>query len=203
MDTRTVDTPLELNARYSPTDGTLLTDPTLYRTLVGSLIYLTITRLDITYAIHVVSQFVASLITIHWAAVLRILRYLRGTIYHSLVMPSDSSLKFCAYADANWAGDSNDRKFTTGFCIFLGGSLILGRSKKQPIVSQSSTEVEYSAIATTTNEIIWLRGLLADMRVPITTPTPLYCDNKSVIHIARNSVFHERTKHIDIDCHVT
>ncbi|XP_062114456.1 uncharacterized mitochondrial protein AtMg00810-like [Humulus lupulus] len=78
-DARTVDTPLELNFRYSSSDGVALSDPSLYRTLVGSLVYLTITRPDIAYAVHIVSQFVASPTTVHWAAVLRILRYLRGT----------------------------------------------------------------------------------------------------------------------------
>ncbi|KAJ0981894.1 hypothetical protein J5N97_010149 [Dioscorea zingiberensis] len=142
-DARTVDTPLELNAKYTSSDGIPLSDPTLYRTVVGSLVYLTITRPDIAYVVHVVNQFVTSPTSVHWAAVLRILRYLRGTQFQSLLFPSSSSLELRAYSDADWAGDSTDRKSTTGFCIFLGDSLISWKSKKQPIVSRSSTEAEF------------------------------------------------------------
>ncbi|CAJ2650750.1 unnamed protein product [Trifolium pratense] len=202
-DTRVVDSPLELNVKYVSSDGVPLPDPTLYRTLVGSLVYLTITRPDIAYAVHVVSQFVVSPTTVHWAAVLRILRYLRETQFQSLLFPSSYSLELRAYSDADWAGDPTDRKSTTGFCIFLGDSLISWKSKKQDIVSRSSTEAEYRAMASTTTEIVWLRWLLSDMGVPLSEPTPMYCDNKSAIQIAHNTVFHERTKHIEIDCHFT
>jgi len=101
-----------------------LIDPTLYRTIVGSLVYLTITRLDIAYAIHVVSQFVASPIIVHWAIILHILRYLQGTVFQSLLLSSTSSLELRAYSNADHGSDSTDRKFVTGFCIFLGDSLI-------------------------------------------------------------------------------
>ncbi|XP_062102655.1 uncharacterized mitochondrial protein AtMg00810-like [Humulus lupulus] len=202
-DARTVDTPLELNARYSSSDGVALSDPSLYRTLVGSLVYLTITRPDIAYAVHIVSQFVASPTTVHWATVLRILRYLRGTKFQSLLFPSTSTLEFRAYSDANWGGDCTDRKSITGFCIFLGDSLISWKSKKQIVVSRSSTEAEYRAMASTTAKIVWLRWLLADMGVILSDPTLMHCDNVSAIQITRNSVLHERTKHIEIDCHLT
>lgn len=202
-DNKIVDTPLETNARYSPSDGLPLSDPGLYRTVVGSLVYLTVTRPDIANAVHVVSQFVTAPTTVHWAAVLRILRYLRGTQFQSLLFSSTSSLELRAYSDADWAGDPTDRKSTTGFCIFLGDSLISWKSKKQDVISRSSTEAEYRAMASTTCEIVWLRWLLADMGVFLRHPTPLHCDNQSAIQIARNSVFHERTKHIEIDCHVT
>lgn len=87
--------------------------------------------------------------------------------------------------------------------MFLGDSLISWKSKKQDVVSRSSTEAEYRAMAVTTCEIVWLRWLLADMGVHISVPTPPHCDNKSAVQIANNSVFHERTKHIEIDCHFT
>ncbi|XP_058765293.1 uncharacterized mitochondrial protein AtMg00810-like [Vicia villosa] len=202
-DTRVEDSPLELNVKYSSSDGVPLPDPTLYRTLVGSLVYLTITRPDISYVVHVVSQFVVSPTTVHWAAVLCICRYLRGSQFKSLLFPSSSSLELRAYSDADWAGDPIDRKSTTGFCIFLGDSLISWKSKKQDIVSHSSTEAEYRAMTSTTTEIVWLRWLLFDMGVILSEPTSMYYDNKSAIQIAHNSVFHERTKHIEIDCHYT
>nr|GEW82034.1 putative copia-type protein [Tanacetum cinerariifolium] len=101
------------------------------------------------------------------------------------------------------AGDFVSHKSTTGFCIFLGHSLISWKSKKQDVISKSSTEAEYRAMGVTTSEIVWLRWLLADMGVRISHSTPLHCDNRSAIQIVRNSVFHECTKHIEIDCHFT
>nr|KAJ0185122.1 hypothetical protein LSAT_V11C900481320 [Lactuca sativa] len=107
------------------------------------------------------------------------------------------SLELRAYSDGDWDGDRRDRKSTTKFCVFLGESLISWKSKKHEVVSRSSMEVEYRAMAVTTYEIIWLRLLLVDMRVHIFSSTPLHRDNKSAIQIARNFVFHERTKHIE------
>ncbi|XP_022867077.1 uncharacterized protein LOC111386830 [Olea europaea var. sylvestris] len=201
-DNKSVDTPLESNARYSSSDGVPLTDPTLYRTIVGCLVYLTITSPDIAYAVHIVSQFVSAPTTVHWAAVVCILRYLCGTCFQSLLFPSTSSLVLRAYSDVDWASDPIDRKSTTGFCVFLGDSLISWKSKKQIVVSCSSTEAEYRAMATSTTEIMWLQWLLADMGVSHSSPTPMYCDNTSAIQISHNSVFHERTKYIEIDCHL-
>ena len=108
-----------------------------------------------------------------------------------------------AYSDADHGSDPTDRKSVTGFCIFLGDSLISWKSKKQSIVSQSSTEAEYRAMASTTKEIVWLRWLLVDMRVLFFHHTPMYCKNQSSIQIAHNSVFYERTKHIEINYHLT
>ncbi|XP_039118171.1 uncharacterized mitochondrial protein AtMg00810-like [Dioscorea cayenensis subsp. rotundata] len=153
-DSWTVDTPLETNARYSPSDGTPLADSSLYRTIVGSLVYLTVTRPDIEHVVQVVSQFVIALTTVYWVVVLRILRYLWGTQFQSLLFPSTSSLELRVYSDTDWAGDPTDHKSTTGFCIFLSDSLISWRSKKQYVISQSSTEVEYLSMASTTCEIV-------------------------------------------------
>jgi hypothetical protein len=108
-----------------------------------------------------------------------------------------------AYSDADYDSDPTYHKSVTSFRIFLGDSLISWKSKKQSIVSQSSTEAEYRDMASTTKEIVWLRWLLADMGVFLSHPTPMYCDNQSSIQIAHNSVFHEQTKHIEIDCHLT
>ena len=171
--------------------------------MVGSLIYLTVTRPDISHALGMVSKFMDAPRSVHYAAVLRILRYVKGTLYHGLHYSSRSSLELHAYSDADWAGDPTDRCSITSFCFLLGTSLVSWRSKKQDVVSRSSTEVEYRALADTTCELVWLRWLLADMDAPQPTATPLYCDNRSAIYIAHNDVFHEHTKHIEIDCHIT
>jgi len=112
-----------------------------------------------------------------------------------------SSLDLRAYND--WNGDPNDRKSTTRWCIILSDLLISWKSKKQDVTSRSSEEAKYHAMALTTYKIIWLHWLLTDMGVYLKDPTPLHCDNRSVIHIARNFVFHERTKHIETNYHFT
>ncbi|XP_026452189.1 uncharacterized protein LOC113352596 [Papaver somniferum] len=153
-DTKVVDTPLEVNVRHSPTDGTLLSNPILYRQLVGSLNYLTITRPDISHDVHIVSQFMSAPRSTYYAVVLRILRYLKGTLYQGLQFSSKSDLTLRAYSDSDWEGDVTDRRSITGYCVFLGDSLISWRSKKQTIVSRSSAEAEYRALAHTKFEII-------------------------------------------------
>ena len=106
-----------------------------------------------------------------------------------------------AFSDADWVRDPTDRRSTTGYCFLLGSSLISWRSKKQIFVARSSTEVKYRALVDTTSELLWLRWLLKDLGVSTSSTTPIYCDNQNAIHITHNDVFHERTKHIEIDCH--
>uniref|UniRef100_A0A2N9HTZ5 Reverse transcriptase Ty1/copia-type domain-containing protein n=1 Tax=Fagus sylvatica TaxID=28930 RepID=A0A2N9HTZ5_FAGSY len=148
---------LEMNARLTPLDGTPLSDATLYHQLVGSLVYLTVTRPDIAYTVHLVSQFLSAPHSTHYAAVIHILRYIKGTMFHGLHFSTHSTLNLCACSDANWVGDPTNRHSTTGFCFFFGDSLISWRSKKQHIVSHSSTEAEYRALADTTSELLDLR----------------------------------------------
>jgi len=196
-----VDTPLEVNVKYHRDDGDLLHDPLLYRQLVGSLNYLTITRPDISFAVQQVSQFMHSPRHLHLAAVRRIIRYLKGSSHRGLFFPTGVPLKLSAYSDADWAGCPDTRRSVTGWCMFLGSSLISWKSKKQARVSKSSTESEYRAMSAACSEIIWLRGLLAELGFPQIEPTSLYADNTSAIQIVANPVFHERTKHIEVDCH--
>lgn len=138
-DCKTELTPLEVNSKLTPLDDTPLEDATLYRQLVGSLVYLTVTRPDIAYAVHKVSQFMAAPRSSHFSAVLRIIRYVKGTIFHGLRFSANSSLVLSGYSDADWAGDPTDRRSTTGYYFFLGNSLLSWRSKKQTVVARSST----------------------------------------------------------------
>ncbi|GKU91205.1 hypothetical protein SLEP1_g5107 [Rubroshorea leprosula] len=123
-DSKTASTPLEPNVQLTSMDGSPLANPTRYKQVVGSLIYLTTTQPDIAYAVHVVSQFMATVRSTYYATVLRIIWYIKGIMFHGLHFSTHSSLELCAYSDADWAGDSNDRKSTTRYCLFLGDSLI-------------------------------------------------------------------------------
>ena len=126
---------MDTNVKLTPFDGTPLPDPTLYRQLVGSLIYLTVTRPDIAYAVHIVSQFMSAPRTAHFTAVLRILRYVKGTLLHGLHFSAHSSLILSGYSDVDWAGDPIDCHSITGYYFFLGDSLISWQSKKQTVTS--------------------------------------------------------------------
>ena len=198
-DTRTAATPMELHLHLKPSDGLPLADPTRYRHLVGSLVYLTATRPDIAYAVHILTQFVSAPTTVHYAHLIRVLRYLRGTMSRRLFYATSSQPTLHAYSDATWASEHVDRRSVTGYCIFLGGSPISWKSKRQTAISRSSAEAELRALATTTAEIIWLRWLLADFGVTCADPTILRCDNTSAIQIANNPIKHELTKHIGVD----
>ncbi|CAL8167398.1 unnamed protein product [Prunus armeniaca] len=176
--------PMEQNLKLTPTNGELLNDPTKYRRLVGRLIYLTVTRPDIVYPVRTLSQFMHQPRRPHWDAAIRVLKYLKGT------------------PGQDWGGCRATRRSVTGYCVFLGNSLISWKSKKQTNVSRSSAEAEYRAMANTCLELTWLRFILQDLKVPQIAHAPLFCDNQSALYIAANPVFHERTKHIEIDCHI-
>ncbi|XP_059628507.1 uncharacterized mitochondrial protein AtMg00810-like [Cornus florida] len=178
-DCKTAPTPLETSVKLTPLDGTFFRNATLYRQLVGSL-FLSAPRFT------------------HYAVVLRILRYIKGTMFHGFHFSSHSSLELRAYSNADWASDPIDRRSTTGYCFFLGNSLIFWRSKKHSIIYRSSIEAKYCALADSTQELIWLRWLLTDMGISHSTGIVLCCDNQSIIYIAYNDVFHKHTKHIEI-----
>ncbi|GKV09121.1 hypothetical protein SLEP1_g20666 [Rubroshorea leprosula] len=200
-DGKSVSTPLEPNVKLTPMDGSPLSDPTHYRQLVSSLVYLTTTCPNIAYAVHIVSQLMAALRSTHYATVLRIIRYVKGTLFHGLHFSANSSLMLHAYSDADRAGDPSDRRSTTGYYLFLGNSLISWPSKTQTIPSRSSTEAGYRVLGDTTSKLLSLRWLLKDIGIPQPSSTDLYCDNQRAMQIAHNDVFHERTKHSEIDCH--
>jgi hypothetical protein len=135
-------TPMDLHLQLLPTDGIPLPDPSRYRHLVGSLVYLTVTRPDIAHAVHILSQFVSAHTSVHFGHLLRVLRYLRGTASRCLFYAHNSPLQLHAYSDSTWASDPTDRRSITGYCILLGSSPIAWKSKKQAVVSRSSTEAE-------------------------------------------------------------
>ncbi|XP_049391406.1 uncharacterized mitochondrial protein AtMg00810-like [Solanum stenotomum] len=138
-----VDTPLEMNVKYRREEGDLLPDPTIFRQLVGSLNYVTITRPDISFAVQQVSQFMQAPRHLHLVVVRRIIRYLLGTSTRGLFFLSGSPIRLNSFSDSDWAGCHDTRRLVSGWCMFLGESLISWKSKKQDRVSKSSTEVEF------------------------------------------------------------
>jgi hypothetical protein len=202
-DHRTAETPMELNVHLVDTDGEPLEDPTSYRHIVGSLVYLGVTRPDISYPVHILSQFVSAPTQIHYSHLLRVMCYLCGTISRRLFFPRSSSLQLQAYCDATWASDPSDRRSLSYYCVFLGGSLIAWKTKKQVAVSHSGADAELRAMTLVIAEITWLRWLLEDFGVFVSMPSPLLSDSTEAISIARDPVKHELTKYVGVDAHFT
>jgi len=195
--------PLPKGLHLTVDTGDLLSDPSSYRRLVGRLLYLTLTRPDISYSVQHLSQFLQHPRQPHYEAALHVLRYLKGTASHGLFYPVSSDLKLQAFCDADWGSCRTSARSLTGFCIFLGPSLISWKTKKQKTVAKSSAEAEYRSMSATISELEWLSHLLQDFHLPLSLPISLFCDNMAAMHIAANPVFHERTKHLRIDCHYT
>ncbi|XP_042489023.1 uncharacterized protein LOC122069123 [Macadamia integrifolia] len=194
--------PMEQHLKFPSTHGTLLPDPATYCQLVGRLIYLTITRSDLTFVVHVLSQLMHQPHVSHLSAAHRVFQYLKGSPSQGLLMSSASSFTISAYCDSDWARCPLTRRSTSGYITFLGSSPISQQTKKQSTISRSSAEAKYRSIATASCELTWLKNLFADLGISHSDPVHLYCDNKASIHIVANPVFHERTKHIEIDCHL-
>lgn len=182
--------------------GELLKDSEKYRRLVTRLIYPTITRPYITYPIHVLNCFMDGwAIDPSYGCRTSVVHYLKSTPSQGLLFHSDNQIKLTTYRDFDWTGFSITRRFTTSCCVFLGYSLISWQTKRRKTVSLFSAELKYRATATGCDEVIWLRFLLEDLGIPLTGRYLLFCNSQTTLHIVANLVFHERTRHIEMDCH--
>ena len=146
-------------------------------------------------------QFLSQPTEVHWEAVKRILRYVKGTLSTGLQFRRSASTAISIFTDADWAGCVDDRRSTGGFAVFVGPNLVSWSSKKQPTVSRSSTEAEYKALANGAAEAIWVESLLKELGVMQQRTPVLWCDNLGATYLTANPVFHARTKHIEIDFH--
>jgi Reverse transcriptase (RNA-dependent DNA polymerase) len=172
-------TPMSAGQALSKFDGSLLQDIHLYRSIVGALQYVTITRSNISFAVNRVSQFMHAPSSTHWQVVKRILRYLKGTIEYGLSITPVETLTIIAFADADWGGCPDDRKYTIGYLVFLESNLISWSSKKQTTIARSSTEAEFRGLASITAEVVWLKNLFCELGISITTPVQ-WCDNLGI-----------------------
>ena len=192
---------MDVNLKLSAEDGKLLEDPKAYRRLIGRLIYLTITRPDLSYAINRLSQFFCLPRQPHYQATLKVLHYIKTTPGRGLYdpiskdsittthCPLEHSIK--VFCDVDKAACLDTPCSISGFCVFFNNSLVSWKSKKQHTISRSSAEAEYRSMANTTTKVIWLLSLLKELGFPQTKPVLLYCGSQATLHISSNPVFHE------------
>ncbi|XP_058071232.1 uncharacterized mitochondrial protein AtMg00810-like [Magnolia sinica] len=193
--------PIEVNARLCSEEGKDLEDVTMYQQIVGILIYFTLSRPDIAYAVGVVSRFIQIPKKPQLEAVCQILRYVKGTIDLGLLYKKSGVCKIVGYCDADYGGDHDTRRSTTGYVFNLGSGAISWCSKRQPTVSLSTTEAEYRAMAMAAQESTWLIHLMRDLHQLDDYPMILRRDNLSAFCLAENPVFHARTKYVEVHYH--
>lgn len=212
VDCNSVSTPVDLSTKLTtemgPPDaaGRAEMESVPYQEAVGSILFAAqVTRPDIQFAVNMVSRFIKNPGKAHWNAVKRILRYLRGTIDKKLIYRRDDTSELHGYCDADWASDVEDRRSVTGYVFMMNGGAITWNSKKQPTVALSTTEAEYMAMSSATQEATWIRNLKNEMfahAADTKQPIVIFGDNKSALALSdKTTTFHPRTKHIDIRHH--
>ena len=195
---KSVDTPMCQKEKLSKEDEAKKVDETLYRSLIGCLMYLTATRPDILHAVSLLFRFLNCATETHLIAAKRVLRYVRGTL--------DYGIKFCAnqdcflqgYSDSDWGSSLDDMKSTSGYCFMFGTSVFSWACKKQNTVAQSTAEAEFTAANAAVNQALWLRKVLVDLNMKQEGCTEVFVDNQATIAISNNPVFHGKTKHFNI-----
>ncbi|GJX40188.1 putative ribonuclease H-like domain-containing protein [Tanacetum coccineum] len=197
---KTASTPMETSKPLMKDENAEDVDVHLYRSMIGSLMYLTSSRPDIMFVVCACARFQVTPKVSHLHAVKRIFRYLKGQPKLGLWYPKDSPFVLEAYTDSDYAGASLDRKSTTGGCQFLGRRLISWQCKKQTVVANSTTEAEYVAASNCCGQVLWIQNQLLDYGYNFMN-TKIFIDNESTICIVKNPVFHSKTKHIEIRHH--
>ncbi|CAM8969155.1 unnamed protein product [Rhodiola kirilowii] len=193
-------TPTATHLKITKDDAGTKVDQTMYKSMIGSLLYLTASKPDITYAAGVCARYQADLKERHLLQVKRIIKYVCGTVDFGIWYTKDTNPHLVGYCDADWAGNAEDRKSTSGGCFFLGNNMVSWFSKKQNRILLSMAEAEYIAAGSCCTQLLWMKQMLSEYGVEQKEMT-LYCDNMSAISISKNQVQHSRTNHIDIRHH--
>ncbi|XP_070012968.1 uncharacterized mitochondrial protein AtMg00810-like [Nicotiana sylvestris] len=183
---KTCSTPLDIRTRLRRDEGSLFADPKPFRALIGSLLYLIITRPDIEFSVGHVSRLMQRTRKPHLEAEKRILNYINSTSDMGLFFQKKNDLVLATYTDADFGGDLEDRRSTSSYPFLCGGTSVSWCSKKQDSVSLSTTDAEYKAVALTAQECVWLQRLAEDLHLPISNPIVIYGDNQSSFKLANN-----------------
>eukprot|EP00253_Pinus_taeda_P035278 PITA_35278 len=194
-------TPTVMGLKLSKEDNSKDFDPSLYKSIVGSLMYLTATTPNIMHAVSLISRFMERPKEAHWQAAKRILRYVKGTKRFGILYTASKYSDLVGYTDSDWAESVDDRKSTSDYVFHIGSGAISWASKKQPIVALSTTEAKYVTATAASCQAVWMRRMLRSLGQEQTKGTVIYCDNSSAIALSKNFVFHKRTKHIDTRFH--
>jgi hypothetical protein len=194
-------TPMETKLKLLVDTSLELIDATLYRQIIGSLMYLMNTRLDICFSMNTLSQFLVEPKHVHLVAAKHVMRYLKGTLDCGLNYDGDHDFTLSGYTDSDWVGSVSNRKITSGCCFSLGSTIILWKSRELSSIALSTMKEEYIATCSSSCEDIWLRNLLTDLFDLEMEATTILCDNQSCIKMIENHVFHDRLKHIEIRYH--
>jgi hypothetical protein len=199
-DSKAMTTPMSTTTTLDVDEEGEHVDQKEYRSMIGSLLYLTATRPDIQFSVCLCARFQASPRTLHRQVVERIFRYLRHTPDFGLWYSASSSLALHGFSNADFAGCRLDRKSTSGTCQFLGSSLVSWSSRKQSSVAQSTTEAEYVTVASCCSQLLWITYTMSDFGEEY-THVPLQCDSTSARSVIKNPVLHSKTKHIEVRYH--
>jgi hypothetical protein len=198
MDCKSMATPMVTDMRKLRDSNYDQVDSSLYRQLIGSLMYLVNTQPDICFSLNTLSQFQVEPKQEHWIVAKHILRYLRGTMTYGLRYASNTDVQLHGFTDSDWAGSADDRNNTSSMCFSLGSIIISWASRKQKSVALSTTEAEYIAACDACTEVVWLRKLVSGLFDRVLDSIVIYCDNQSCVKLSENLIFHDRSKHIEI-----
>eukprot|EP00253_Pinus_taeda_P019640 PITA_19640 len=201
QDSKAAITPTVMGLKLRKENSSKDFDPSVYKSIVGNLMYLTATRPDIMHAVSLISRFMERPKETHWQAAKRILRYVKGAKRYGIFYTVSECSDLVGYIDSDWAGSVDDWKSTSGYVFHIGSRSISWASKKQPIVVLSTAEAEYVAATAAACQAVWVRRMLRSLCQEQATTTIIFCDNSSAIALYKNSVFHKRTKHIDTKFH--
>jgi hypothetical protein len=194
-------TPIVPGNKLTKDEGGKAVDSTKYRQLIGCLMYLLATRPDLAFSVCLIARYMEKPTELHLAAAKRVLRYLQGSLHYGILYARNSECVLQGWSDSDYAGDLDDRKSTTGYVFMYGNGAVSWSSKKQAIVTLSTTEAEFVAAASCACQAVWLGRILEQLKQAQMNGTVIFCDNTSSIKLSKNPVMHGRCKHIDVRYH--